>query len=170
MGVDHYNILEKALKLILNSLYGKMAQSIGSKGELPKASNPFYAGAITAGTRARLVEAGLYGPHQVIFFATDAIMSIGRLEGSETVEQKVLGAFEFAEKLDVRQAAIFVHPGIYSFFDCKGEAHTKTRGFKIDLARNFMMTQIVRAWKAGDNAYIVRKKRQARTHSKGAFE
>jgi hypothetical protein len=104
-----------------------------------------------------LVEAGLHGPHQVVFFATDAIMSIGRLEGLETVEQKVLGEWEFAEKLDVRQAAIFVHPGIYSFFDCKGEDHTKTRGFKFDLARNFMMREIVRAWKAGDNAYIVRK-------------
>jgi hypothetical protein len=101
-GTKPYNILEKALKLILNSLYGKTAQSIGSEGELAKATNPFYAGAITAGTRARLIQAGLHGPHQVIFFATDGIMSIGPLEGLETVETKVLGEWEFAEKLDVR--------------------------------------------------------------------
>jgi hypothetical protein len=60
-------------------------------------------------------------------------MSLGPLEGLETVRDKVLGKWEFAQELDVREAAIFVHPGIYSFYDHKGKPQTKTRGFKIDL-------------------------------------
>lgn len=84
-------------------------------------------------------------------------MSLGPLEGLETVRDKVLGKWEFAQELDVREAPIFVHPGIYSFYDHKGKPQTKTRGFKIDLARNFMMRDIVRACKAGDKVYLVRK-------------
>jgi hypothetical protein len=60
-----------------------------------------------------------------------------------------------------------VHPGIYSFFDCKGEAHTKTRGFKIDMARDFMTRKIVSAWKAGDNGYLVDRKGQRKLIPRG---
>jgi hypothetical protein len=63
-----------------------------------------------------------------------------------------------ADELDVRQGAIFVHPGIYSFYDCKGKEHTKTRGFKIDFARDFFMRDIVRAWRAGDKYIYIDKK------------
>jgi hypothetical protein len=152
-----YNILEKVIKLILNSLYGKTAQSIGTLGEIPNCSNPFYAGAITAGTRAALLRAALHNPHGVVFFATDGIMSIGPLDGLETVEGKVLGEWEFAHELDRREAAVFVHPGIYSFFDHKGKPQTKTRGFKIDLARDFFMRDVVRRWKEGDRVFLVKK-------------
>jgi hypothetical protein len=151
-GSKPYNILEKVIKLILNSLYGKTAQSIGTVGEIPNCSNPFYAGAIPAGTRARLLKAALHNPHGVVFFATDGIMSIGPLEGLKTVEDKVLGEWEFAQELDKREAAVFVHPGIYSFHDAKGKTHTKTRGFRIDLddARDLMTKEIVQAWRKGE--------------------
>jgi hypothetical protein len=96
-------------------------------------------------------------PHGIIFAATDAAMCLGPLEGLPTVREKVLGKWEFAQEWDARDAPIFVHPGIYSFHDCKGKEHTKTRGFKIDLARNFMMREIVRAWKAGDKYFLVEK-------------
>jgi len=69
-GPRPYNIWEKAIKLVLNSLYGKTAQSLGSRGEIPNSSNPFYAGAITAGTRAQLLRAMLCNPHGIIFAAT----------------------------------------------------------------------------------------------------
>jgi hypothetical protein len=85
-------------------------------------------------------------------------MSVGPLEGLETVREKVLGKWEHADELDVRQGAIFVHPGIYSFYDCKGKEHTKTRGFKIDFARDFFMRDIVRAWRAGDKYIYIDKK------------
>jgi hypothetical protein len=161
-GPVPYNIFEKAIKLILNSLYGKTAQSIGTEGEIPNCTNPFYAGAITAGTRARLLLAALHNPHGIVFFATDGIMSLGPLAGLSTVREKVLGQWEFAHELDVREAAIFVHPGIYSFHDHKGKPQTKTRGFKIDLARDFFKRDIARAWKAGDKYFLVGKARARR--------
>jgi hypothetical protein len=55
IGDEPYNLQEKTIKLDLNSIYGKMAQSLGNPGKLPVATNPFYAGAITAGCRARNV-------------------------------------------------------------------------------------------------------------------
>jgi hypothetical protein len=154
VGPKPYDILEKAIKLILNSLYGKTAQSIGEEGDLPLSSNPFYAGAITAGTRARLINAALHDPLRVIFFATDGIVSLGPLRGLETVEGKVLGKWECSE-LDKHNAAVFVHPGLYSFYDHKGKPHTKTRGFKIDLARDFFMRDVVKGWKRGSDCYKV---------------
>jgi hypothetical protein len=148
-GPVPYDILEKALKLIMNSLYGKMAQSIGSVGELPKSSNPFYAGVITSATRAVLLQAALKNPQNIVFLATDAIMSVGPLEGLETTREKKLGAWEFAQELDVQEGAVFLHPGIYSFHDLKAGEHTKTRGFKIDLPRNFLMRDVLDGWRKG---------------------
>jgi hypothetical protein len=75
----------------------------------------------------------------------------------KTVKDKVLGEWEFSE-LDKHNAAVFVHPGLYSFYDHKGKEHTKTRGFKIDLARDFMMTEIVKAWKRGSDCFHVGKR------------
>jgi len=162
VGPKPYDILEKVLKLIMNSLYGKTAQSIGTLGEIPNCSNPFYAGVITAETRAQMLLAGLHNPDGVVFFATDAVMSIGPLEGLETVRKKVLGKWEFAHELDRREAAVFVHPGIYSFHDHKGKSQTKTRGFRIkfDLARDLMTRDIVQAWKKGSQVYLVKKNGQ----------
>jgi hypothetical protein len=159
IGPKPYDILEKAVKLILNSLYGKTAQSIGEEGDLPLSSNPFFAGAITAGTRAKLMHAALHDPFRVIFFATDAIVSLGILRGLETVQKKVLGEWEFSE-LDKQSAAIFVHPGIYSFLDVKGKPHTKKRGLQLqaDLARNFMLTEIVKGWKQGSQCFKIGKR------------
>lgn len=43
-----YDITEKVLKLILNSVYGKLAQFVGSSNKVPNCANPYYAAAITA--------------------------------------------------------------------------------------------------------------------------
>jgi hypothetical protein len=137
------------IKLVLNSIYGKMAQSIGTPGKLPLCSNPFYAGAITAGCRAELQLAALRNPHGIIFFATDAIVCLGPLKGLETVEEKVLGKWEHAADIDVAKGAVFASPGNYSFFDLKGKPTLKMRGYKIDLGRDFLMKQVRAAWKAG---------------------
>jgi hypothetical protein len=59
------------LKLVLNSLYGKLAQRTGR--------GPYYdaaaAGLITAITRARLIEAIGQDPEAVAMLATDAVFS-----------------------------------------------------------------------------------------------
>jgi hypothetical protein len=103
------------------------------------------------------MRAMLHIPHGIIFAATDGIMSLGPLEGLPTVREKELGKWEFAQELDVRFGAVFVHPGIYSFYDTKKKEHTKTRGFKIDLARDFMMRDIVQAWKQGAMSRLMLK-------------
>jgi hypothetical protein len=75
-----YNVMEKVIKLVLNSIFGKMAQSIGNIGTVPKATNPFYAGAITAGTRARsslsrrcIISRGLFFTQQTAFNLSDRL-------------------------------------------------------------------------------------------------
>jgi hypothetical protein len=60
-----YNIGEQVIKLGLNGLSGKVAQSIGgSETKPPGCYNVFYAGAIRAGTRR--CEAALQAPHEIV--------------------------------------------------------------------------------------------------------
>jgi hypothetical protein len=69
-----YDITEQNIKLCLNSLYGKTAQSIGaSEHEPPVTACPWYAGAITAGTRRAVLEAALHAPNDMVQFMTDDV-------------------------------------------------------------------------------------------------
>jgi hypothetical protein len=105
-----YNIIEKVIKLGINSVYGKTAQKIGGRaGRPPHTANPWVAGAITAGTRAQLLKAALKNPWAVIFFATDGIQSVEPL-GVEN-ETKTLGGWE----MDKLTAGVWIKPGVYAF-------------------------------------------------------
>ena len=82
---EPYDAREKYYKLPPNSLYGKMAQRVGGSErkdgrKAPSTVNPYYAAAITANCRRRLVEAGLLDPHSVVAFMTDGIVTTRRLE------------------------------------------------------------------------------------------
>jgi hypothetical protein len=70
-----YDITEKVLKLILNSVYGKLAQFVGSSNKVPNCANPYYAAAITAYCRRRLIELAMTDPSAVIFKATDGLLA-----------------------------------------------------------------------------------------------
>lgn len=62
----------KAYKLIYNSSYGKMAQSIGN----PTFANPIYASLITAGCRTMIIDAIASHPnglHDLLMVATDGV-------------------------------------------------------------------------------------------------
>jgi hypothetical protein len=159
-GPIPYNVLEKVIKLILNSLYGKTAQSIGSKGIIPAATNPFFASAITAGCRAKLMRAATLNPAAVIFLATDGIQAIGPLPGLETAATKVLGKWEHAEQLDVRkdEIAVYHSPGVYQFYNAKRKRKLKTRGIPIDFAQDALMPDIVKGWKTGGHKIVVNGK------------
>ncbi len=77
---EGYDILELAIKLCLNSIYGKFAQRIGgSEFDAPSSVCPYYA-AITAGCRRRVLEAALLDPEAVVMFATDGLVSTRPLE------------------------------------------------------------------------------------------
>jgi len=69
----------KALKLAINSCYGKTAQSVGSK----RFHSLIWAGMITSRTRAMLLSAfdAVKRPWQVVQFATDSVWSMRPLEG-----------------------------------------------------------------------------------------
>lgn len=123
------NILEQVIKLLINSMYGKLAQSAGGvlpdddddQGAAypPSTSNPYYAAAITAGTRRMLVEAACRHPHAIVSFATDAIVSTEPLDDLPNVYsgpgKGPLGSWE-VEKLD---GGLFIGSGFYIFWNMK---------------------------------------------------
>jgi hypothetical protein len=57
MAEDKDDVRAVIHKLAINSIYGKLAQSVGRKGVPPAFASPWMAAAIPAGTRRMLVEA-----------------------------------------------------------------------------------------------------------------
>lgn len=107
-----------ALKLAINSLYGKTAQSIGSA---PYA-NPIWAGLITAYTRAKLIDAYReIDSRNLVMLATDGLYST---EPVNVPLGEWLGEWEMKQHAEM----FFVQPGIYFYGDGSGKA--KTRGVK----------------------------------------
>jgi hypothetical protein len=119
-----YDIAEWVLKTELNGISGKVAQSVGGSETKPPGSyNVFYAGAIRAGTRRSIGEAGLQAPHEVVQFCTDAVFSKVPLVLNEGKE---LGQWEVETVHDL----LTVQSGIYS--SRKGDnAANKSRGFNM---------------------------------------
>jgi hypothetical protein len=64
---------QKAYKLGMNSLYGKLAQGRGYGGRVPRQRSFVWAGMITSGTRARLLEMIQGQEDNVIAVATDGV-------------------------------------------------------------------------------------------------
>jgi hypothetical protein len=111
---------ELAIKLGLNSLYGKTAQSIGYRNSNPPYSNLIYAGFTTSFTRSIMLEAANQHPEKIIGFATDSIFSLQPLtlnEGSN------LGQFE----KEIHSSGMFVKPGFYRLKKDR-QTKIKTRG------------------------------------------
>jgi hypothetical protein len=88
-----------AIKLTINSTYGKTAERI-YRGEedgepiIPPHISPWYASAITAHTRLELMKAALLNPDAVLQFATDAVHSdkplkLPRLKSEADIEAKI---------------------------------------------------------------------------------
>lgn len=106
-----------ALKLSLNTLYGKMAQRRPVPGPW---LNMVYASIITSKTRRRIYDAYRQcGRENIVMFATDAIFT---LNGKAPTTGKGLGQFEHA---NAYPNLTIIQPGVY-FSD--EQAHFKTRG------------------------------------------
>jgi hypothetical protein len=143
-----YNILEKVIKLVLNSVYGKLAQYVGSEGKVPKCANPYYAAAITSYCRRRLMEAMLISPASIVFAATDGIVSttalhilpdpkyhrensllkpekgeagLARVKDEKLGDEISLGDLEYSK----RDGGIFVMAGVYAHYEYKKDEHGK---------------------------------------------
>lgn len=100
----------KVLKLALNSVYGKLAQTVGGA----QYASRVWAGMITSGTRAQVLR--LMMRHEraesILMIATDGLFSTERHEVNSEI---VLGGWERAEHPGIT----LVRPGIYWLGDTK---------------------------------------------------
>jgi DNA polymerase type B, organellar and viral len=112
------------LKLAGNSIYGKLAQSIG----YAPWANPVWAGLITAGCRAMLIDAYAQAPDDTYMLATDGLFTGKRLDVKIS---KALGDWEETVHPD---GIFIVQPGIY-FTGDEAKSRGVERG-KITTMRN----------------------------------
>ena len=131
-----------ALKLAMNSIYGKLAQQVGWRvvdgiPKLPSFHQLEYAGYITAYARAKLYAAMMQKPQNLIAVETDAVYSTVPLELDEG---RALGQWE-ATKYD---GIMYVQSGMY-FAKEGDEWKYRTRGF----GRNDVSVGVVREWLSG---------------------
>lgn len=108
-----------ALKLTLNSLYGKLAQRVGK----PRHLDPVWAGLITAMTRRKVYDVYRNHPRKVVMFATDAVFLIEPAPELELGRQ--LGQWELENDGKPYEDFCVFMPGVY--FD-GNSARFKTRG------------------------------------------
>jgi hypothetical protein len=115
----------QVVKLGINSVFGKMAQAVGTFQRVPKYANPWFAAAITAWTRAQLVRAAVSDPDAIVMFATDGIISMRPLPVF-TPPKKTMGHWEADE---IREG-VWVQSGVYTFCNADGKWTAKSRGFR----------------------------------------
>ena len=156
------------IKLALNSIYGKLAQS---KGGVPPYQSWIWAGNITSGTRAQLLEALLCvsDPWDILMFATDGIWSRKKLalpkpadtgtdidvqskdeDGKPITVRKPLGGWEQKE---FKKGVFCVRPGIYFPLQPTTEEIEKVRAR--GLGRRVLYESwpnVLRAWQNGQDS------------------
>ena len=106
------NAAEKAIKLGINSLYGKTAQQKGARKAQDGTTIPppyfqlEWAGYVTASVRAKLYETAMQNADQILFIATDGIVSLSPLQVSEGSALGQWEAYE-AEKAVIAQSGVY---------------------------------------------------------------
>lgn len=125
------NPTQLALKLGMNSLYGKLAQSKGATQDRegnwkkPTYHQLEWAGWITAACRAQLLPAMVQAGSNIIAVETDAIYSHCQLFNLAPGMGEKLGEWEEEEA----QAMLYVQSGVY-FKKTHGNWKLKSRGFE----------------------------------------
>jgi hypothetical protein len=167
LKVDPNDVRAIVIKLMLNAIFGKLAQGVGSPSRPPRFASPWMAAAITAGTRRKLLQAALTAPDAIVSFATDGIVSERPLKiATSAPGVKKLGEWEHTKS--VKDGGAFVQGGFYLLCEdaAKGEdgLTPKTRGFnpakagdenlpwKERLAR-IMLEDIPACWREGKSTY-----------------
>lgn len=137
---------EKIIKLGLNSLYGKTAQQVGARENDEGVTVPpayfqlEWAGYVTSGCRAKLMQAALQNPPAIIAFATDGLFSTSPLD-LDCPAAKILGAWEFQR----HDGMTMVMPGVYWLHETGKKPKHYSRGF--DKLQMSDAEFIHRAWK-----------------------
>jgi hypothetical protein len=140
------NMAQEALKLGINSIYGKFAQQegwlAGIEGErlqrLPSYHDLLWAGMITSATRSKMFELAMQKPNNAVAFATDAVFSLSELDCKISDQ---MGAYSY-EQYD---GMTIVQAGVY-WLQKEGLWKSKYRGFdKGSLQREM----VINAWSNG---------------------
>ena len=126
-----------ALKIILNSTYGKVVQDPVKYGYRVPTVDFGYGSYITALTRLQVAEAAYNHPDQVIEIATDAVYLLEEAPELDTPETKTLGTWE----LSPYDGGLWIGGGIKQYWK-DGHSFTKARGFTND--RGFDMENALR--------------------------
>lgn len=117
---ERFQAKERALKLALNSVYGKVIQTVG---QFRPYLCPTWAGLITARTRATLLENALLDPEAVVCFATDGLFTTRPV--AVFPEGKGLGEWELAaEGVELR----LYQSGCYALIKDGEYTDTRFRG------------------------------------------
>jgi len=157
------NGAEKAMKLAINSVYGKMVQQLGylskevKEGEKKTNGKPPYhqlewGGYVTSYTRAQLFRACMQKPTAIISLATDGIYS---LEPLDLPCGKELGQWEYHEHTDMT----LVTSGVYWYTNIEPnedgvmveKEHTFYRGFD---AGTLTRDMILQSWELGNHVVL----------------
>jgi len=130
------NPANEPLKLGLNSLYGKTAQTVGKR---PPYQNFYWAGYTTAATRAKILDCIRWCKGTVYSIATD-----GLIVSEPIAELKIGPNLGEWEQTNIAEG-ILIKPGVYKWADESGGWHYGTRGFTTDEAD---WEEIERLWDA----------------------
>ena len=147
------DITQLVIKLGINSVYGKLAQSVGQWRQAPVLSSPWHAAAITARTRAQLLRAAMTDPGAVVMFATDGLFTTRPLP-IECAKVKTFGAWDGPT---LHPGGVFVQSGVYCLADPDEGWLTKSRGFRPAEAgrkvEDILWRDIPARWRAGVGEY-----------------
>lgn len=133
------NDAQIVIKLAINALYGKTAQSIGFQGQRPPFQNFFWAGYTTSLTRSMVLDLAMRNSGSVISFATDGVLASEKLTEHNLTKQLGSWTVDPVENLFVLQ------PGVYSFDDAEHKTKIKSRGFSY---RSVNYEELRKVWRS----------------------
>ena len=122
--------IKYAVKIILNSLYGKTIQVSGDENRTGKLFNPVYSALITAGTRNKVLELSLQKPECIIDLNTDGV---GSTEKLKVPKNPKLGEFE----KDFEGMGVYIMSNIYNLWNDNGESKNRLRGFAFKKEKDY---------------------------------
>jgi hypothetical protein len=143
---------ERALKLALNSLYGKMAQRIGgneNNGGIPPWHQLEWAGMVTSATRAQMWEALSQSPENIIAVETDSVASTVPLDLDIGTDLGQWGLVEY-------DWITYVQSGIYFTSDDTHGEKAKSRGIDVTQLHHSDVLEYMR----GDRSELLVSTRQ----------